>query len=74
MKTLEKIASMNANNIEKKQMEELFGGLQVGGVGVAYTLDTITCTPNGNKNDPNDDPNVPEVSGVSIGVQGNAYN
>jgi len=70
MKTLEKIASMNANNIEKKQMDELFGG--VGSQECTYTLKTVTCTPEGNKMDPDDDPSVPE-SCVGVNVQVEDY-
>jgi len=68
MKTLEKIASMNANNIEKKQMDELFGGVASQTASQPCTLETITCTPNGNKNDGDD--SWEGECGVSVATAG----
>ena len=50
MKTLEKMASMNANNIESESMNKLFGGAAAS----PCTADTTTVTPSGSSNDGSD--------------------
>jgi len=53
MNSLEKMALMNADNIEKKQMQEIFGGTANGPI---IYLPTVTVTPDGNKTDSDDAP------------------
>ncbi len=48
---LSDIEAMNDVNLEKDQMEQIFGGRPNGG---GCTMDTVTCTPNGVKLDGDD--------------------
>lgn len=46
------IEVMNDVNLEKDQMDQIFGGRPNGGGGC--TMDTVTCTPSGASNDGDD--------------------